>query len=174
MEAIDRVSTEAMIYAEKNCKSLCMGEVDYSPDVNKARGLKYVWQLVVKHLSGQNVKPDKIWKVAIAVGIQGDTLHSSITLGDACHAFNSMDDWLYKVNVPMMRVDFLREKPQDGAIAAAARKQAKISLGHEVQHDNACRMQHVQGKQWQELSQELVLVVARTIKNMKIKLWSKG
>ena len=66
MEAIDRVKTEAMIYAEKNCRSLCMGEVDYSPDVNKARGLRYVWQLVVKHLSGQNVKPDKIRKVAVA------------------------------------------------------------------------------------------------------------
>jgi hypothetical protein len=39
MEAINRVKTEAMIYAEKNRRSLCMGELDYSPDDKKARGL---------------------------------------------------------------------------------------------------------------------------------------
>jgi hypothetical protein len=106
------VKKEAMIYAETNCRSLCMGKVDYSPDVNKtSRGLQYVWQLVVKHLSRQNVKPENLRKVSIVVGIQGDPLHSSITLGDACHAFNSMDEayQLYKVNEPMMRVDFLKK-----------------------------------------------------------------
>jgi hypothetical protein len=106
------VKKEAMIYAETNCRSLCMGKVDYSPHVNKTRGLQYVWQLVVKHLSRQNVKPDNLRKVSIVVGIQGDPLHSSITLGDACHAFNSVDEayQLYKVNEPMMRVDFLKRE----------------------------------------------------------------
>jgi hypothetical protein len=139
------VKKEAMIYAETNCRSLCMGKVDYSPDVNKTRGLQYVWQLVVKHLSRQNVKPDNLRKVSIVVGIQGDPLHLSITLGDACHAFNSVDEayQLYKVNEPMMRVDFLKKKARDEDITAAARKRAKISLRHEVQHDNAHRMRHV-------------------------------
>ncbi len=42
---------------------------------------------------------------------------------------------------------FLREKAWNEVIPAAARKWAKISLGHEVQCDNAHRMWHVQGKQ---------------------------
>jgi hypothetical protein len=136
MEAISMVKTEAMKYAKKNCWSLCIGEVDYSLDINKARALQYVLQLVVKHLLGQNVKPDKIQKVVVVVvGIQGNPLHSSITLGDACQAFNSMHKayWLYKVNTPMMRIAILREKAWDKAIAAATSKWAKISLGHEVQ-----------------------------------------
>jgi hypothetical protein len=89
MEAINRVKTEAMIYAEKNCWSLCMGEVNHSPDVNKARGLRYVWQLVEKHLLQQNMKLDKIEKVLVAGGIQGVLLHSSIILGcSLCFQFH--------------------------------------------------------------------------------------
>ncbi len=95
-----------------------------------------MWQLVVKHLLGQIVKPDMILrKVAAGVGIQGDPLHSSIILGDACQAFNSTDEAYW--------VDFLKEKAQDEVIRAAAREQAKISLGHEVQQDNAQRIRYV-------------------------------
>ena len=37
-ESIDRVKTEGMIHAEKKCQSLYMGEVDFSLDVNIAKG----------------------------------------------------------------------------------------------------------------------------------------
>jgi hypothetical protein len=61
---------------------------------------------------------------------------------DAHHVFNSTDEayWLYKVNAPMISINFFREKAQDEAIMAAARNQAKICLGHEVEQDNAHRM----------------------------------
>jgi hypothetical protein len=47
METIERVKSEAMIHAEANCDKFCMGEVDFSADVNTAKGLKFCWQLIV-------------------------------------------------------------------------------------------------------------------------------
>jgi hypothetical protein len=37
-ELIDHVKTEGMIHAEKKCRLLCMGKVDFSPDINIAKG----------------------------------------------------------------------------------------------------------------------------------------
>jgi hypothetical protein len=55
METIDRVKLEAMIHAEANCDKFCMGEVDFSADVNMAKGLKFCWQLIVRKRSGKKV-----------------------------------------------------------------------------------------------------------------------
>jgi hypothetical protein len=41
MEAIDRVKSEAMVHAEAKCSNFCMGEVEFSADVNEAKGLKF-------------------------------------------------------------------------------------------------------------------------------------
>jgi hypothetical protein len=73
------------------------------------------------------------------------TIFNNSVNSPAHQAFNSGDEayWLYKINAPMTRVDFLKEKAWDEAIMAAARKWAKISLRHEVQLDNAHRMKHV-------------------------------
>jgi hypothetical protein len=122
------------------------------------------------------VKPDKIWKVAIAVGIQGDPLHSSMTLGDACHAFNSMDEGyqLYKVNAPMMRVDFLERKHGMRLFQQQPGSGLRFLLGMRYNEIMLIGCGMFKVNSMQELSQELVLVMARTIENTKIKLWSKG
>jgi hypothetical protein len=36
MEQIDLIWKEGMLYAEKKCRKLAMGEVDFSPELNKA------------------------------------------------------------------------------------------------------------------------------------------
>lgn len=38
LKSIDRVKSEGMVHAEKTCHKFHMGEVDYSPDMNTARG----------------------------------------------------------------------------------------------------------------------------------------
>jgi hypothetical protein len=50
MEAIDRVKSEAMVHAEAKCSNFCMGTVEFSADVNEAKGLKFCWQLYTKDL----------------------------------------------------------------------------------------------------------------------------
>jgi hypothetical protein len=37
-ESIDRVKSKGMVHVDKKCRKFHMGEVDYSPDVNTARG----------------------------------------------------------------------------------------------------------------------------------------
>ena len=109
LESIDKVKSKVMIYAEKYCHSLCMGKINFSPDVNIARGHRLVWQLVLKQQSGQNVRLDKIQHITKAVGIKGDLLHPSMTLGVAHRSFKAADEayHLLKQNAPMMREDFL-------------------------------------------------------------------
>jgi hypothetical protein len=48
MESIDRVKSEAMVHAEVKCSNFCMGEVEFSADVNEAKGQKFCWQLIVR------------------------------------------------------------------------------------------------------------------------------
>ncbi len=65
-ESIDRMKTEGMIHAEKKCQSLCMGEVDFSPDVNIAKGQRYIWQMIVHKWRGKHVSSKKIHRMAKA------------------------------------------------------------------------------------------------------------
>jgi hypothetical protein len=46
-KSIDRVKSEGMIHAEKKCHPLKMGEVDFSLDVNTAKGRRLVWQMII-------------------------------------------------------------------------------------------------------------------------------
>jgi hypothetical protein len=58
-ESIDRVKSEGMIHAEKKCHPLKMGEVDFSPDVNTAKGRCFVWQMIVCKRQGNCVSSKK-------------------------------------------------------------------------------------------------------------------
>jgi hypothetical protein len=44
MERINKISTEGMLYAKKKCRKLAMGEVDFSPELNKAWQQKLLWK----------------------------------------------------------------------------------------------------------------------------------
>jgi hypothetical protein len=46
-ESIDQVKSKGMVHAEKKCHPLKMGEVDFSPNVNTAKGQCFVWQMIV-------------------------------------------------------------------------------------------------------------------------------
>jgi hypothetical protein len=58
-----------MVHAEKKCCPLKMGEVDFSPDVNTAKGRHFVWQMIIHKRRGKCVSLRKIRHVAKAVGI---------------------------------------------------------------------------------------------------------
>jgi hypothetical protein len=148
-KSIDRVKTEGMIHAEKKCQSLCMGEVDFSPDVNIPKGQRYIWQMIAHKWRGKHVSSKKIHRVAKAVGIVGNLLQTNVTLQDAKCSFKAADEEyrLLKLRAPMKREEFLRDQARDEALTTAVQKHAKQALGYERQWDNARRMKHLQGKQ---------------------------
>jgi hypothetical protein len=152
-ESIDCVShcvkTEGMIHAEKKCQLLCMGEVDFSPDVNTAKGQHYVWQMIVHKWREKQVSWKKICCMAKAVGIIGNPLQTMVTLRDAKHSFKAADEeyQLFKLRAPMKCEEFLCDCAQDEALTTKVWKHAKQALGHKCQHDNARHLKHLQGKQ---------------------------
>jgi hypothetical protein len=127
METIDRAKLEAMIHAEANCDKFCMGKVNFSADVNTAKGLKFCWQLIVRKLSGKKLSSKYIRRVAKGVGIVGNPLHTSITLREAKRSLKAADEEYrrLKVNAPMMRQDFLRDQMQDDTLSEKAQTHAK-------------------------------------------------
>jgi hypothetical protein len=148
MEAIDRVKSEAMVHAEAKCSNFCMGEVEFSADVNEAKGLKFCWQLIVRKRSGEKVSSDYIRQIAKGVGIVGNPLHTSITLREAKRSLKSADEQYrqLKLKAPMMRQDFLQERMRDNTLTEKMRSHAKQCLRHKRSRDNAQRMKHMRGK----------------------------
>jgi hypothetical protein len=45
------------LYAEKKCRKLAMGEVNFSPELNKARQRKLLWKKIVWHKRGGESAP---------------------------------------------------------------------------------------------------------------------
>jgi hypothetical protein len=148
MESIDRVKSEAMVHAEAKCSNFCMGEVEFSANVNQAKGRKFCWQLIVRKRSGEKVSSDYIRWIAKGVGIVGNPLHTSITLKEAKCSLKAADEQYrqLKLKAPMMRQEFLRERIRDNTLTEKTRTHAKQCLKHERQRDNARRMKHMRGK----------------------------
>jgi hypothetical protein len=148
METIDRVKLEVMIHAEANCDKFCIGEVDFSADVNMAKGLKFCWQLIVQKHLGKKVSSKYIRRVAKGVGIVGYPLHTLITLREAKQSLKAADKEYHclKVNAPMMQQDFLWDRMRDDTLSEKARTHAKQCLKKERQRDNTQRMKHMRGK----------------------------
>jgi hypothetical protein len=68
-ESLDRVWAEGMIYTEKKCRKLAMGNVDYSPEVDLAKKKHWLWQEVVKKREGQPISTVMIKQKAWQCGI---------------------------------------------------------------------------------------------------------
>jgi hypothetical protein len=70
MERIDLIRKEGMLYAEKKCQKLAMGEVDFSLELNKARQWKLLWKKIVWHKRGRRVSSSYIKRKARQCGVQ--------------------------------------------------------------------------------------------------------
>ena len=88
LEALDMVRVEGMLYAEKRCRKLAMGLVDFPPQVDIARKCHWVWQQVVKRQEGKRVSSSLIKHRATQCGI---LCLLSVTLTQACLHFIEVD-----------------------------------------------------------------------------------
>jgi hypothetical protein len=70
LKSLYRVWAEGMIYAEKKCRKLAMGNVDFSPEVDLAKKRRWLWKEVVKKREGQPVSTAMIKRKARQCRIQ--------------------------------------------------------------------------------------------------------
>ena len=89
MNKIDKVKQELMLNAEWHCHKLCMGEINYLPDFQTARGCHYCWNMVIHKQLGKTVSSRKIKTLAWAVGIEKPL---SVTLQQACRHWKAADE----------------------------------------------------------------------------------
>ena len=54
-DQIDEMRTKGMMFADKNCRRVCMGAKQWTPDYQRLRENVALWRLVVKKLSGGSV-----------------------------------------------------------------------------------------------------------------------
>jgi hypothetical protein len=88
LESLDCVQAEGMVHAEKRCRKLAMGNVDYSPEVDLAKKKHWLWKEVVKKQAGCPVSAAMIKRKARQCGIQCPL---SVTLAQAKEWFQAAD-----------------------------------------------------------------------------------
>ena len=59
-----------MVYAERRCRKLQMGAIQWTPELSKIRHSIEVWQLVHKRLQGRKVKTRTILRKKIKAGMK--------------------------------------------------------------------------------------------------------
>ena len=67
-EALDRARSQAMARAELKCRKLCMGQIDFSPELIVWAKRKEVWELVCRYRRGNKVSTTTIRRRARAAG----------------------------------------------------------------------------------------------------------
>jgi hypothetical protein len=138
LESLDRVRAEGMIHAEKRCRKLAMGNVDYSPEVDLAKKKRGLWKEVVKKREGRPVSAAMIKRKARQCGIQCPL---SVTLAQAKERFRAADKeyHLMKRHAPAYRYEFLCERAanKSGDVSEAAQKAARRLLTQEKQQSDA-------------------------------------
>jgi hypothetical protein len=144
LETLDRVRAEGMLHAEKKCRKLAMGNVDFSPEVDLAKKRRWVWQQVIKHLEGKRLSSSLIKRKARQCGIVGPF---SVTLVQAQYHFRAADaayDAL-KRHAPILRYEFLCDSAanKSGAVLTEGQKAARRMLQHERQRSEARHLKRV-------------------------------
>jgi hypothetical protein len=147
LETLDRVRTEGMLHAEKKCRKLAMGNVDYSPEVDLAKKRRWLWQQVVKRREGKRISASLVKQKARQCGI---VCPFSVTLTQARAHFCAADaayDAL-KRQAPLLRYEFLCDQAanKSNQVSEAAQKAAQRMLQQERQRSDARHLKRVLAK----------------------------
>jgi hypothetical protein len=132
LEKLDRVHSEGMLFVEKKCQKLAMGNVDFSLEVDLAKKRRWLWQQVVKHREGKHISSSLLKRKARQCGIVGPL---SVTLAQArkhFHAADTVNDAL-KRHAPAYRYEFLCDRAANkaGDVPVDAQKAATRMLQQE-------------------------------------------
>jgi len=128
-----------MKFAEKHCRKLNMGSVQYSPKLNLWQWWKMVWQLVVNRKQGQTIKAKYINQLACACQIKnplGATLfQASCALQEASSHY-----LVLKPKHDLLHSDFLQSKLQDLSLSKEHHKAISQLISIEILCDSYCRI----------------------------------
>lgn len=97
LNMIDEQVTDILLHAEKKCRQLRTGEVEYSPEVSEAAEKWYVWRMVLKAAQGARTKTRQLNRLASKWNIDISDLHNI---------------WSIKMNVERSRREYLDLKAQ--------------------------------------------------------------
>jgi hypothetical protein len=144
LESLDRVRTEGMIYAKRNCHKLAMGNVSFSPEVDKTRAL---WHLVLKKRNGKKISSSLVRRKARQLGI---LCPLSVTLAQAEQLYQEADGAYdeIKKHAHSLRHEFLCDRAvnKSGQVPSDAQKAAQRLLTHERQRNDARHLKRILGK----------------------------
>jgi hypothetical protein len=127
-----------MLCAEKKCRKLAMGNVDFSLEVDLAKKRRWLWQQVVKKRERKPISSALLKRKARQCGIVSPL---SVTLEQAKRHFQAADtayDAL-KRHAPAYRYEFLcdRAANKSGEVPVVAQKAASRLLQQEKQRSEA-------------------------------------
>jgi hypothetical protein len=135
LETLDRVTTEGMLYAEKRCRKLAMGNIPYCPAVALARRRRYFYKCILDHHQGtRRFKHTWLSREAKSLGIFHSPL--CVSLDQAQRDYEEADQaWvLLKKQDPItLRRDFLQERATNSA--GQHTKQAQNAAQQIIRHE---------------------------------------
>lgn len=147
MERIDKIRAEGMRYAEKRCRKLAMGMVDWSPQFDKARQQLILWRMVVRKKQGKKIQTGRIRRKARRCGIQSplscSLRQAQVSCKAALDAYNKI-----KPKAAQLRTEYLYERMHDHSqsVSESDRLTAKRLLREERQRDGARHLRRALGR----------------------------
>ena len=143
-EALDKIRTEGMRYAEKRCRKLRMGNVAYNPETAISFKRKRLWRMVIRAKEGKGVVKQHIRRLAKACKVHKCM---SNTLEQAKDSLATAEKNHRKLKVPstMSRESWIFLKTQDPNIKPKVAKILKRQLATERKRSAYRRIRQLEG-----------------------------
>jgi len=147
MMALETLHEEGMLHAEKKCRRLLMGKVDWSLGIQDVRDKLKVWNLVVWLRQGRKINPGRIHRAASKARIVSPL---SCSLAEAIRYRRTIRQEYKRIkpNARALWKDYLYDKAykQQQNVSELERKQALRLLREECQREAARYLRRALGK----------------------------
>lgn len=145
LESIDRQITEGMLYAERRCRKLAMGGVDFSPKVDMAYKAVQLWTLVYNRKEGKRKGRNKIRRLALKLKI---TRPMSLSIEQTKEKLIAAKDEYkqLKKKAPIFRRQWLTERMDDPTIEELARRKTRQLLRTEDAREASRKIRRIKNK----------------------------
>ena len=145
IQTLDKVRAEGMRFAEKRCRKLCMGEVDFSPAVIQAGRILDLWRLVWRRKRGYRVGSTRIRRLArraqISRPLSVTTAEAEQRFREAGRAYRQL-----KPRASVLRYEFLRDRQDDPTLPEDDRALARQLLSRERQRESSRHLRRIRNR----------------------------
>ena len=145
LERIDDVVSDGMRYAEKKCRKLAMGGLDFSPDMLQAWDTLRLWAMVKQRLENKRRSRTKIRRLAKKLKID-QPMNKTITEVDNLLTQAYTRTKALRPIGGVLRDEFLRTRQDDPTLDEATRKRAKQALQTERSRKASRQIQRIKGR----------------------------